>query len=223
MHVLHPGTDLPMLDAEAATKFRRQHGFGQRPLLLSVGRLTQRKGLVEFVSNSLPTIASNCSNVLLVVIGDEATDALHARAGSERERILLAAQSHGVENNLCFLGRCNDQSLSAAYQAANIHVFPVLELPGDVEGFGMVALESAAHGLPTIAFSVGGVPDAVLDSHTGVLIEPGNYVAFAETVVEQLALVREDKTAVACRDFAASKAWPVFATRLRSLLDSHHV
>ncbi|MBB5360693.1 phosphatidylinositol alpha-1,6-mannosyltransferase [Rhodanobacter sp. ANJX3] len=219
--VLHPGTDLPTLDAESAKDFRRQNGFGQRPLLLSVGRLTQRKGLVEFVSKSLPAIASHQSDVMLVVIGDEASDALHAREGSELERIILAAQRHGVEQNVCFLGRCDDLSLSAAYQAANVHVFPVLELPGDVEGFGMVALESAAHGLPTIAFAVGGVPDAVWDGHTGVLIEPGNYVAFAKTVIEQLALRRENKTVAACRDFAAGKAWPVFAERLRSLLDSH--
>nr|WP_255488359.1 glycosyltransferase family 4 protein [Rhodanobacter sp. MP1X3] len=220
-HVLHPGTDLPTLDAEAARDFRQRNSFGERPLLLSVGRLTQRKGLAEFVAKSLPSIASHRSDVLLMVIGDEASDALHTRTGSERERILAAAQIHGVEQNLCFLGRCDDASLSAAYQAANIHVFPVLELPGDVEGFGMVALESAAHGLPTMAFAVGGVPDAVLDGYTGILIEPGNYVALADAVTRQLTLARENDIVAACRDFAAHKAWPVFAERLRSLLDSH--
>src|SRR6185312_7009210 len=85
MHVLHPGTDLPTLDAEAARDFRQRNSFGQRPLLLSVGRLTQRKGLAEFVEKSLPGIALCHPDVLLLVIGDEASDALHARAGSERE------------------------------------------------------------------------------------------------------------------------------------------
>lgn len=222
-HVLHPGTDLPLLDAEAARVFRQRNSFGQRPLLLSVGRLTQRKGLTEFVERSLPGIASRHPDVLLVVIGDEASDALLARAGSERERVLAAARIQGVERNLCFLGRCDDETLSAAYQAANLHVFPVLELPGDVEGFGMVALESAAHGLPTVAFAVGGVPDAVMDGRTGTLIEPGNYVALAEAVIRQLALARESDNVAACREFAAGKAWPVFGERLRSLLDSHRV
>jgi phosphatidylinositol alpha-1,6-mannosyltransferase len=220
-HVLHPGTDLPVLDVQSAQDFRQRNRFGQRPLLLSVGRLTQRKGLVEFVSKSLPKIASRHSDVMLVVIGDEAGDALHARAGSERERVFLAAQSHGVEQNICFLGRCDDASLSAAYQAANIHVFPVLELPGDVEGFGMVALESAAHGLLTIAFSVGGVSDAVLHGQTGILIEPGNYFALAEAVNRQLASSRENDAVVACREFAAGKTWHVFGNTLRGLLDSH--
>ena len=222
-HVLHPGCDLPTLDAEAALEFRQRHGFAQRPLLLSVGRLTQRKGLAEFVAKALPAIAARYPDVLLLVIGDEASDALHARAGSERERILTAARNGSVEQNLHFFGRCNDATLSAAYQAADVHVFPVLALPGDVEGFGMVALESAAHGLPTVAFAVGGVPDAVLNGQTGTLIEPGNYVALSEAAIRQLASARESATITACREFAAGKAWPVFGERLRSLLGSHHV
>ncbi len=221
-HVLHPGTDLPVLDTEAAGDFRVRHGFGERRLLLSVGRLTQRKGLVEFIAKALPAVAARYPDVLLVIIGDEASDALHARTGSERERILAAAKTAGVEQNLCFLGRCDDFALSAAYQVADMHIFPVLELPGDVEGFGMVALESAAHGLPTVAFAAGGVPDAVLDGQTGTLVEPGNYVALSEAVLEQLAHARESATTAACRAFAAGKAWPVFGERLRSLLDSYH-
>jgi phosphatidylinositol alpha-1,6-mannosyltransferase len=222
-HVLHPGTDMPALYEEAARVFRAQHGFGQRPLLLSVGRLTQRKGLVEFVTKALPAIVAHHPDVLLLVIGDEASDALHSRVGSERERILVAARKEGVEQNLRFLGRCDDSDLSAAYQAADMHVFPVLELAGDVEGFGMVALESAAHGLPTVAFAVGGVPDAVLDGLTGTLVEPGNYVALGGAVIRQLACARESATIVACRAFAAGKAWSVFGDRLRNLLDSYHV
>lgn len=219
-HVLNPGTDLPTLDADAAPAFRKRFEFGQRPLILSVGRLTQRKGLAEFVENSLPRIAVRYPDVLLAVIGDEASDAIHTRPGSERQRILAAARLAGVERNLCFLGRCDDATLSAAYQAANLHVFPVLELAGDVEGFGMVALESAAHGVPTIAFAVGGVPDAVLDGTTGSLVESGNYVALADAVTRQLALARQGDSAAACREFAAGKTWTLFAERLCALLDS---
>lgn len=218
MHVLHPGTDLPELDASAANDFRERHGFGQRPLLLSVGRLTQRKGLAEFVAKALPTIVSQHREALLVVIGDEASDALHTRTGSERERILAAARDAGVGRSLRFLGRCDEATLGAAYQAADLHIFPVLELPGDVEGFGMVALESAAHGLPTVAFAVGGVSDAVQDGRTGTLIETGDYGSLSEAVIRQLAQTRDGSTTDVCRDFAAGKAWPVFGERLRKLL-----
>lgn len=223
LHVLHPGTDLPELDANAAHGFRERHGFGQRPLLLSVGRLTQRKGLTEFVAKALPAIVSHHRETLLVVIGDEASDALHTRTGSERERILAAARDAGVEKNLRFLGRCDEATLGAAYQAANLHIFPVLELPGDVEGFGMVALESAAHGLPTIAFAVGGVSDAVQDGRTGTLIESGDYGGMGEAVIRQLAQNCNGSTIAICRDFAAGKTWPVFGERLRELLGMSNV
>ena len=223
VHVLHPGTDLPTLDAKVARDFREHHGLGQRPLLLSVGRLTQRKGLAEFVAKTLPAVVSHYQDALLVVIGDEASDALRTRVGSERERILAAARDAGVEKNLRFLGRCDEATLGAAYQAANLHVFPVLELPGDVEGFGMVALESAAHGLPTIAFAVGGVSDAVQDGRTGTLVEPGDYGGLGGAVIRQLAQTRDESTAAICRDFAACKAWPVFGERLRKLLGASNV
>lgn len=218
LHVLHPGTDLPALDTEAVHDFRERHHFGQRPLLLSVGRLTQRKGLVEFVANAMPAVLARYRDACLVIIGDEASDALHTRAGSERERILATARNAGIESNLHFLGRCDEATLAAAYQAADLHIFPVLELPGDVEGFGMVALESAAHGLATVAFAVGGVPDAVQDGHTGTLVEPGNYRELGDAVIWQLAQVRDETTIAACREFAAGKSWPVFGERLRTLL-----
>ncbi len=222
LHVLHPGTDLPTLDAAVAREFRERLGFGQRPLLLSVGRLTQRKGLAEFVANALPAIVSRYPDALLAIIGDEASNALHARAGSERERILAAARTASVEQNVHFLGRCDEATLGAAYQASDLHIFPVLELPGDVEGFGMVALEAAAHGLPTVAFAVGGVPDAVCDGNTGSLVEPGNYADLGAAVIRQFTQVRDGATITVCREFAAAKAWPVFGERLRSLLGLAH-
>lgn len=223
LHILHPGTDLPTLDAKAARDFRERHGLGQRPLLLSVGRLTQRKGLAEFVARTLPAVVSHYEGALLLIIGDEASDALHTRTGSERERILAAAQNVGVEKNLYFLGRCDEATLGAVYQAADLHIFPVLELPGDIEGFGMVALESAAHGLPTVAFAAGGVSDAVQDGRTGTLVKPDDYGTLGEAVIHQLAQARDSSITATCREFSAGKAWPVFGERLRKLLGALNV
>ena len=223
LHVLYPGTDLPTLNAKVAHDFRERHDFGHRPLLLSVGRLTQRKGLAEFVAKTLPAVVSNYGEALLLIIGDEASDALHTQKGSERERILIAARDAGVEKHLHFLGLCDEATLGAAYQAADLHIFPVLELPGDVEGFGMVALESAAHGLPTVAFAVGGVSDAVQDGLTGTLVKPDDYGNLGEAVIHQLAQGRDSSVTVTCREFAAGKAWPVFGERLRKLLGALNV
>lgn len=219
MHVLHPGTDVPELEAAAGLEFRNKHALGERPILLSVGRLTRRKGLAEFVAQALPAIVADEPGALLVVIGEEASDALHTEAGSERARIMAAACESGVQSSIRFVGRCDAADLSAAFQAAQVHVFPVLEQPGDVEGFGMVALEAAAHGLRTAAFAVGGVPDAVDESCTGILVPSGDYVAFSQAVIGMLREAQTQTGVFASRQFAIGKDWQHFGIRLRQLVE----
>lgn len=220
IHVLHPGTDLPPPGGIDVPALKQQLGLSGRPLLLSVGRFTRRKGLAEFVSRALPMVADSHPDVLLIVIGGEASDAVRGHAG-ERQRIESAARQAGVGRNVQFAGRADDLQLEAYYNVADCHVFPVLDLPGDVEGFGMVALEAAAHGLPTVAFSVGGIPDAVADTVTGRLVESGDYAGFADAIAEVLATSPDNARASACRQFALGKSWPVFSERLRELLRGH--
>lgn len=215
IRIVHPGTDIPDLAAGAGENFRNARGFGQRPLLLSVGRFTRRKGLAEFVAAALPRIVAQRPDVLLAVIGDEAADALHGGGGGERSRILAAAAAAGVSGNVEFLGRCDEAALQAAYQAADCHVFPVLDVPGDVEGFGMVALEAAAHALPTVAFAVGGVPDAVAMPESGQLMASGDYAGLADAVLGLLAQGRDSAWRERCQAFARGKSWDFFGERLR--------
>lgn len=187
LHVVFPGTDLPAPDPEARSRFRAAHDLGDRHLLLSVGRLTPRKGLAEFVADVLPSVLARHPDTLLLVIGHDAGDALTGATGvSQRQRILDAARNAGLQGALRLLPPCDDAALSDAYRAADVHVFPVMEVTGDVEGFGMVAIEAAAHGLPTVAYAAGGVEDAVAPGESGLLVPPGDATAFAAAVVAML-------------------------------------
>ena len=87
-------------------------------------------------------------------------------------------------------------------------MFPVRELPGDPEGFGMVAVEAAAHGLPTVAFATGGIVDAVDNGRSGHLVASGDYPGFAVAVSQTLA--QRDALRDTCIDFAQGFAWPAF-------------
>ena len=217
--VLNPGVELPVdLDAGAAAGFRSRHGLGERKLMLSVGRLTPRKGLLEFVERSLPAVVAARPDAMLLVIGDEAPDALTGAAAGMGQRIIQAAHGIGLQDNIRILGVCDEADLAAAYQASNALVFPVRSVPGDVEGFGMVAIEAAAHGLATVAFAVGGVSDAVADGRSGWLVPEGDYMTFASRVSQVLDQEPIETVRAECRHYAQGFAWTVFGNRLREML-----
>lgn len=217
--VVPPGVTLPTAPQgdEALQAFRIRHGLGTARLLLSIGRLTSRKGLREFVQNSLPAIVRQAPDTKLVIIGEAPEDALHAGIQS-RESIKAAADAAGVGAHLRFLGVITDpQQLACAYESATVHVFPVRHLRGDPEGFGMVAVEAAAHGLPTVAFATGGITDAVGSGLSGCLVSPGDYAALADAVALVLAAGKDRwKGRATC--FAAGFAWPLFGEKLRAAL-----
>lgn len=217
--VLHPGVTLPANRDRSA--FRGRLGVGDNaPLLLSVGRLTQRKGLVEFVERAFPQIVARHSNARLVIIGEEAVDAVARGSMSVMAQIEGVALRLGLSSHLVMLGGVDDALLSEAYCGSDLLVFPVLERRDDVEGFGMVALEAAAHGLPTIAFGVGGVRDAVSHEKSGYIVPSGDYDGFASKVNEFFCENQKEIWAARCREFASDFAWPVFGERLRALCSS---
>lgn len=216
--VIHPGVTLPQAGHDPSDTFRKQYELGQRPILLSVGRMTARKGLPQFVSHAMPAIKRHHPDVILMVIGDEAPDALTGAGTGARAALQALAAELGLADNLLLLGPCDDDTLGQAYFAADVHVFPVRHVTGDIEGFGMVAIEAAAHGLPTVAFAVGGVPDAVALGRSGHLLPPGDYAGFAARVNEMLDAGRDNPLRASARDFAADFEWWHFGQRLRAVL-----
>jgi len=216
--IIHPGVDLPDWQSRAVARlrFRKRFQLGEQAVLLAAGRLTQRKGLVEFIRYALPEITRQVPGIRLLIIGDEATSALKHRDGV-RNRIQVVTQELGLEGCVSLLGAVDDACLSDAYFASDAMVFPVLDLPGDVEGFGMVAVEAAAHGLPTIAFAVGGVPDAVADGVSGFLVRPGDVSEMVARTVSVFARPNEHWNE-RCRVHAERFAWDIFKQKLTSIV-----
>ena len=82
----------------------------------------------------------------------------------------------------------------------------------------MVAIEAAAHGLPTVAFAVGGVPDAVCDGMSGTLVPKNDYARFAKSVNGWLGRRVEPKLRRQVAEFAERFDWRHFGQQIRESL-----
>lgn len=221
INILNPGVQLPDIRAakNQALAFRQHYSLGEAPVLLYVGRITARKGLLYFIRNIFPSVIGELPHTRLVVIGEEPRKAL-SKITDEYQQITHTLNNMHLYQSILFLGKRShdDPELDAAYFSADALIFPVQEQKNDNEGFGMVAIEAAAHGLPTVAFAVGGVPDAVADGVSGRLIKPGHNQEFADALI--CYLTSKGSYEKNCRDYAENFSWSIFGKRLRSLC--HH-
>jgi len=174
--ILNPGVEIPDFSEVVvkANEFKKKYDVERKKIILIAGRITPRKGIVEFVESLMSDFVSEFENVHLIIVGGEAVDAIQQTRGVS-EKIHSAIHELNLHKYVSVLGKLTDDELDSAFFAASVMAFPVLSLPGDVEGFGMVALEAAAHGVPTVAFDVGGVSDAVSEGISGSLVSGGDY------------------------------------------------
>jgi phosphatidylinositol alpha-1,6-mannosyltransferase len=139
-----------------------------RVVLVTLGRLVRRKGAAWFVREVLPQL----NNVLYVLVG----------VGADREEILRAARETGTSDALWLAGSVSDQRLLSLLASSDVFVMPNIVVPGNVEGFGIVAIEAAASGLPVVAARLQGIPDAISDGENGCLVEPEDSRAFVSAL-----------------------------------------
>lgn len=215
LSVVCPGTALPNRSEIESSEFfcnRFDIPFGK--ILLFVGRITKRKGLSKFIENCLPEILKAFPEAGLVVCGDDPSQGL--TSFGERDKVMETVTRLKLNRWVRFLGQLTDSDLRACYASADVQIFPLVEMPGDIEGFGMVAVEAAACGTPTVAFDLGGVADAV-GKGNGLLVPAGNYSAFCQAV--ERILQTGHPTPQSCADHALKFGWTNFHKRIKALLD----
>lgn len=220
LEIIHPGVSFPApkRNQSLINILKTQFQLEDKKILISVGRLTARKAIREFVENSLPTIIRSHPNTILVIIGDTPSQSLNKNLQS-KDSIITIARKHNIQKHILFVGNISDDELlSAWYYLADIHVFPVKHIPDDPEGFGMVAIEAAAHGMPTVAFATGGIVDAIADEKSGFLIEKNNYGQLSEKIIKLLinpSLINNSD----CINFAKNFSWNKMKEKFISLIN----
>ena len=136
-----------------------------RIVILTVGRLHPRKGQLFIIEalQALPAVQQEKIEYWLV--GSDSK-------GDYEERLKEAADRSGLV--VRFFGSVPDDELTRMYSQADIFAMTSIDHRHSIEGFGLVYLEAAAHGLPVVAHAVGGVPEAVVDGVTGLLVPPAD-------------------------------------------------
>ena len=137
-------------------------------VILTVGRLHPRKGQM-FILEALKALPAHLrGRVEYWLVGTG------RREGYEQ---LLRDSAEGSGVTVRFFGDVPDDQLDGMYDQADIFAMTSVHHENSVEGFGLVYLEASAHGLPVVAHEVGGVPEAVVNDHTGLLVPPVNLPA----------------------------------------------
>jgi glycosyltransferase involved in cell wall biosynthesis len=90
------------------------------------------------------------------------------------------------------------------------------------EGWGLCVVEAAALGVPTVAYDVEGLRDAVRDGQTGWLVRDDEHLAdVVERAAKELAdPARREQIATACRDWAAQLSWDRSTARMARLVEA---
>ncbi len=164
IEVLYPAVDLTRYrPCPVPQDFLARNQLAGRRILLTVGRLVQRKGHDQ-VFRALPEIIQKFPDVLYCVVGIGEDESL-LRAEVARLRL---------ENYVRFMGKINEEDLVRLYNACEIFLMPSREIAegGHMEGFGIVYLEANACKKPVLGGNSGGVKEAVQDGITGWLVNP---------------------------------------------------
>jgi len=175
--VLHPGVDTRRFrPAPRDSTVRARLGWGQRPVVLTVGRLQKRKGQDQMI-HALKAIRQAVPDVLYAILGD----------GEERAGLEELVRREALTDHVQFLGELSDADLIAAYQQCDLFALPNRQVGQDIEGFGMVLLEAQACGKPVIAGTSGGTAETMRIPETGRVVDCTTPVALSELVAQWLA------------------------------------
>ena len=184
---LHPGTPLMQLaggvhaerfaDDTAGLAIRRRYRLGTGPVLISVSRLVRRKGH-DLLLRVWPAVLARFPDAKLLIVGD----------GPMRNRL---AEQAGREfaGSVVLTGEVPAAELAAHYAAADVFVLPCRDDRRGLqtEGLGLSTLEAAAAGLPVVVGRSGGSPASLLDSRTGLLVDPHSPEEVTDALLRLLA------------------------------------
>jgi glycosyltransferase involved in cell wall biosynthesis len=142
------------------------------PLLLSVGRLREKKGF-DVLIEACRILRDLGVSLRCEIVG----------YGPEKERLEDLIAARRLTDTVFLVGALTRQGVIARYRAATVFVLPCRTAgDGDRDGIPNVLIEAMASGLPVISTTVSGVPEAVSQGMTGLLVPAEDARALSEAI-----------------------------------------
>lgn len=189
------GTDTGFAEWLAA-----KHGvtLNDKIVIASVGRAIPRKGFSWFAAQVLPHLPDEIvyvivgpkedRNAIFNVIGKILPNDWHVKLcqvigiGTDYPFLLKIADRNDLKGKIYMFENLSHEHLAQFYARSQIFVMPNLKVAGDFEGFGLVAQEAVANGALCVAANVDGIPSAIYDGKTGILLPSSDPPAWIRTI-----------------------------------------
>ncbi len=175
---IHPGVDINeyQVGSNRGIDYRSMFSWPKETVIVfTLARMERRKNHAMLI-RALAQLRNERVPVALICGGD----------GPERGELEKLVDMLGVVKWVKFLGAIPEDEKPMIFASSDIFAMPSISVGEMIEGFGIVLLEAAASGLPTICGSTGGQPEAIRDGRTGFCVD-GNSIVAVMTALKTLA------------------------------------
>ncbi len=170
--IIHPGIDVykDFIKNEDRDSVRSILG-NSSPIITTLARVEKRKGH-KFVINAVSELKSKFPNMLYLIAGK----------GPYLEEVKKHVKKLHLEKHVMFLGWITEPEKSLVLQNSDLFIMTPVTVGESVEGFGMVFIDAAFHGIASIGSVSGGISDAVIHNKTGLLCNEGDQKSITKNI-----------------------------------------
>jgi glycosyltransferase involved in cell wall biosynthesis len=171
LKVIYSGIDIERFNVKAGSFFRDTLGLSNKDFVVAVvGSIEPRKGQDYFIQ-AVPDILKEINNVKFIITGETIE-----RNTSYAMKLFRMVEDLELKNKIVFTGFIKD--IPTLMNSIDLLVLPSLE-----EALARVLIEAMAAMKPIVATNVDGIPEAVVDKQTGILVPPKNSKALANAII----------------------------------------
>jgi len=171
VEVITPGVDMGQFALAEERKVEHP------PFLLSVGAVKARKGQAISL-RAFAHAKRKITGLRYVIVGSQTDEPQYFKD------LKLLAEELNVQADVQFLPSVSDDELRSLYSRAAVFILTSVNIDFHFEGFGMVFLEAAAHGVPSIGTTGNGIADAIKHGETGILVPQNDPESTAQAIIQ---------------------------------------